>query len=362
MPSSSAAQNQAQSEAQRLFRDVDAYRNILPANYRHHGSGGMCRADGWDISNHQLDGEFDLDDLLAKDIVGSILGASTVRSVPAGGSTAGTPAASKEQQAWLASYFYGDSTGSVGSVDRLLTEGRNAVAGPGNILGNTNSVKEAINSAVQAKSAGALQAAAAKIASGAASSIKINQYMTLYNANKAGKGRPRPRLRITGLPLQVITPALGDGARMATQYGSVAARALGTSALEAQRLGKFAAGQHWSSAGAFFNGKVGTGLLTFAPSAALDIYSSYEQDLRGDSRFNWHKFGVASAKSQSGNLLGLGGGILAGAGAVAFFGFAVASTPVILISLGVGVGVQLVWGWSGKADETASYIERTFKP
>ncbi len=103
-------------------------------------------------------------------------------------------------------------------------------------------------------------------------------------------------------------------------------------------------------------------MLAIAPSAALDVYSSYEQDLRGDSRFNWRKFGVASAKSQSGNFRGWGGSILAGAGAVAFFGFAVASAPVVLISLGAGVGVQLVWGWSGKADETASYVERTFKP
>ncbi len=83
--------------------------------------------------------------------------------------------------------MYGDAAGSTGSVDRLLTEGRNAAAGPGNIMDNTNSVKQAINAAVQTKSAGALQAAAVKITSGAASSIKINQHMTLYNANKSGK-------------------------------------------------------------------------------------------------------------------------------------------------------------------------------
>ncbi len=63
----------------------------------------MCRADGWDVSNHQLNGEFDLDDLLAKDIVGSLLGAggSSVRSMPTGSSAAGAPIASQEQQAWL---------------------------------------------------------------------------------------------------------------------------------------------------------------------------------------------------------------------------------------------------------------------
>jgi hypothetical protein len=323
---------------------------MLPTNYRHHGGGGMCRADGWDISNHQLDGDFDLDDVLAKDIVGSALlaGGSSVRSAPFGSSTSPTPAASQTQDAWLAQYLYGDPAGSTGSVDRLLTEGKNAAAGPGNILGNTNALKEAVNAALQTKSAGALQTAAEKIASGTASSIKINQHMTLYNANKSGKGRPRPRLRITGLPLQVITPALGEGARMAAQYGSASARVLGTSALEAQRLGKFAAGQHWSSAGSFFNGKVGTGVLTFAPSAALDIYTSFEQDLRGDSRFNWHKFGVASAKSQSGNLLGLG------ATAIAAVFLGTATAPMILFGLGAGLMVQIIWGATGGSDWAAA--------
>jgi hypothetical protein len=177
--------------------------------------------------------------------------------------------------------------------------------------------------------------------------------MTLYNANKSGKGPPRPRLRIQGLPMQVITPALGPGARMAAQHGSTSARALALGGKETQHLGKFAASQHWSSAGSLLNGKMGTGVLTFAPSAALDAYNSFEQDLRGDSRFNWQKFGVASAKSQSGNLLGLAGGAGAGVIAVkglALAGIAFAGAPLILVVLASGVAIQLVWGWKGGSD------------
>lgn len=191
--------------------------------------------------------------------------------------------------------------------------------------------------------------------------------MTLYNANKSGKGSPRPRLRIQGLPLQVITPALAPGARMAAQYGSTSARALTLGGKDTQHLGRFAASLHWSSAGALLNGKMGTGMLTFAPSAALDVYNSLEQDLRGDSRFNWQKFGVASAKSQSGNLLGLAGGVFLSAGVgvaavaitgVALTGVALTTTPLIVIGLIGGVAIQVVWGTYGGSDWASTTAQR----
>jgi hypothetical protein len=185
--------------------------------------------------------------------------------------------------------------------------------------------------------------------------------MVLYNANKSGKGPARPRLRIQGLPLQVITPALGPGARMAAQHGSTSARALALGGKETQHLGKFAASQHWSSAGSLLNGKMGTGILTFAPSAALDVYNSFEQDLRGDSRFNWQKFGVASAKSQSGNLLGLAGGVFLSAriaAAVAITGVTLTAAPLIVISLLGGVAIQVVWGTYGGSDWASTTAQR----
>ncbi len=74
---------------------------------------------------------------------------------------------------------------------------------------------------------------------------------------------------------------------------------------------------------------------------------------------------IASAKSQSGNLLGVGGGWLAGyaagAVAVAFFGVSLTAAPLILIGLVGGVAVQLIWGASGGADWAGSVAERALK-
>jgi hypothetical protein len=350
MATLSPVQQEAQRQAQHALREVQSYQKMLPVNHRQHGGGGMCRADGWDVSIHQLDGDYDLDDVLAQQIVTSALG-STVSGITPHTSTPNSVSTAADTS-WLNAYLYGDPAGTVGSVDRLLSEGKNATGGPGNILGNANEVKKAINAAVDKRTTDALQAAARTIQSGAGSSIKINQYMTLYNGNKTGKGRPRPRLRISGLPMQVITPALGAGARMSAQYGSASARALGTSALEAQRLGKFAAGQHWSKVASSLNGGWGGGVLAFAPSAALDVYGSFERDLRGDTRFNSDKFWISSAKSQSGNALGwvVGGGIVFAMGATA---------PVILLGLGTGILVQLAWGWLGGSDWAGAAAERT---
>jgi hypothetical protein len=354
MTTLSPAQQEAQRQAQHALREVQSYQRMLPVNYRHHGGGGMCRADGWDVSIRQLDGDYDLDDVLAQQIVASALGSTVSGITPHTGaaSAANTPTDTD----WLKAYLTGDPAGTRMSVDRLLSEGKNATAGPGNILANANEVKKAINAAVDKRTSDALQAAVRAMKPGASTSIKINQYMTLYNGNKTGKGRPRPRLRISGLPMQVITPALGEGARMAAQYGSASARALGTSALEAQRLGKFAAGQHWSKAATYMNGGWGGAALTFVPSAAIDLYGSIEPDLSGELGVNWRKFGAASAKSQTGNFVGWGLGVVAGG--IAVVGFGMAGAPVILVSLGVGVFAQIIWGATGMSDLAGSEAKR----
>lgn len=131
-----------------------------------------------------------------------------------------------------------------------------------------------------------------------------------------------------------------------------------TDMLKVQRLAGLAANSHWTGQAAFLTGKMGGGVLTFAPSAALDVYHSLERDLAGDLRFNRQKFVMASAKSQSGNLLGLAGGSLVGAG-FAIAGFTAA--PVILMALLGGVLVQAVWGWSGGADWAGAAAERALK-
>jgi hypothetical protein len=352
MTTLSPAQQEAQRQAQHALRAVENYQKMLPVNYRHHGGGGMCRADGWDVAIHQLDGDYDLDDVLTQQIVASALGSTVSGITPLTGaaSAANTPTDTD----WLKAYLYGDPAGTVGSVDRLLSEGKNAIGGPGNILDNANEVKKAINAAVDKRTSDALQAAVRAMKPGASSSVKINQYMTLYNGNKTGKGRPRPRLRISGLPMQVITPALGEGARMAAQYGSASARALGTSALEAQRLGKFAAGQHWSKVASSMNGHWGGGVLAFVPSAAIDAYKNVSRDMQGSMGFDGKQFLIDSAKSQSGNAAGFITGLAVGV----FLG---TTAPLIIFGLVAGIGVQVAWGSLGYGDVAAAKAEKALK-
>lgn len=249
MAGHSAAQLEASSQAGRLFRDVERYRDILPPQYRHHGGGGMCRADGWDVSNHQLDGDFALDEVLAKSVVKSVAPLTA------------TSSATQADTSWLEQYLRDDPAAEIGSSSRFISEAKNAAAGPGNFLGNAGAFTQALNANMQGKTVGTLKAGAQKIASGAASNIKINPHMTLYNANK-GKGAPRPRIRIQGLPLQVISPALGQGARMTVQHGSASARALMAGGQDLRRLGQLAGNMHWTFTAALSMTRVATDALT----------------------------------------------------------------------------------------------------
>jgi hypothetical protein len=336
------AQDEASRLARQAQRDLMGYQNLLPTNTRSGGGAGMCRAEGWNISFQQLDGEFDLDEVLAKNVIASVQ-TSTPSAVPG---------------SWLEQYLLGDVTGDTGSGARFVSEFNNAVAGPGNILGNINALKQAGNARIEKSTADALREAARRIETGAARSIKINEYMTLYNANKTGKGRPRPRIRISGMPMQVVTPALSQGMRAAASGVGHSAAMRSTEILKAQRLGGLAASSHWTGKAAFLNGKIGGGVLTFAPSAALDVYNSIERDMSGDMRFNRQKFIIASAKSQSGNLLGMVGG----AGAILIGGFFLAGAPLILVGLAGGIAVQFIWGATGMADQAGSAAERALKP
>jgi hypothetical protein len=97
----------------------------------------------------------------------------------------------------------------------------------------------------------ARRTAAHAVESGAARTVKINQFMSVYNANTSGKGRPRPRVRITGLPMKVMAPAvLGHDARGAAYGTNVGVRA--ADELHAKKLGKLPSDAHWSSKPRFF--------------------------------------------------------------------------------------------------------------
>ncbi len=106
----------------------------------------------------------------------------------------------------------------------------------------------------------------------------------------------------------------------------------------------------------------GGGVLTFAPAALLDGYAAIETDLSGARRFNGRKFLVSQARSQSGNAVGMVGGIglaaLLGATAV---GVTLAGAPLVLVGLAGGIICQIVWNWSGANDAAAEATERALR-
>src|SRR5579863_168593 len=183
----------ARMQANNVCRPLQQYRNALPLNARPRSRDDVCRGDGWLISNELLIGDFDLDPVLAKPLVGSVL---AVTKLDPG-------------SAWLHGYLYGSPSGAPGTATRLLEESRNAAIGPGGVLGNVNTAMSAAHAVHAGQIEKAIQAGAQKILSGQSKSVRINAYITLYNGNTSGRGRPRPKIRIMNLPIEVVQPTLG---------------------------------------------------------------------------------------------------------------------------------------------------------
>lgn len=214
--------------------------------------------------------------------------------------------------------------------------------GSGNILGNANSVKSAIAAKQAAK---VLERAEKAILGSANRSIRINDYITLYNGNTSGKGRPRPKIRVRGLPVKVVSPALGTLVRQGVNGMTAAYKVQDT--MRQAKAAALAGESHWGPRMKFFNGRLGGGVLTFGPSALLDAYQSIDYDTNGKLNFRGKDFLVASAKSQSGNIAGATVGWLT-AGGLALVGFV--GAPVIVTVLFAGVATQMLWGAFGGAD------------
>lgn len=352
-PKKTFTQDRAEREARRLLHDIRDYQNILPLNQELRGGVRVCRADGWNICCDYLDGDFDLDQPMADLLISTTLNAGPSSFAPTPVSAlVRSPA---QSTTWLEQYLFGDPQGKIGTSERVWSETKNTVAGPGNVAANFFGLKDAVNAAVEKGTANAIRDAARAVQSGAAGTVKINQYMTLYNANNKG-GAPWPRLRVRGLPTQVVTPALGDGAKVGAR-GIRGGMTVADAMIKAERMGKVAAGTHWSGSLSILRSWKGGLFLSVGPSLALDIYSSYDRDLHGKSDFNWRKFTVATAKSQSGNLLGWGVGALTTIGAVAVIGV---GAPAVLIGLAVGGVVQIAWGSAGGSDWASTTADRAW--
>ncbi|UXH80165.1 hypothetical protein [Roseateles amylovorans] len=209
----------------------------------------------------------------------------------------------------------------------------------------------------QGQATSRLNTAAQQISSGAARTIRINQFMDLYNAN-AGKGAPRLRLRIRNLPVTVASAIPAADWRTNGKGNTHSTRWAKPTAGQITGAGVVGAERRWAQRMGWASGKMGTGVITFAPTAALDAWSSIEFDLdtSGQRRirsFDTKKFLVTSARNQSGNALGLAASIAAVPAAVAIgagLGITIVGAPLVLVALATGFAVQVVWNSYGGAD------------
>ena len=231
--------------------------------------------------------------------------------------------------------------------NKMLAALKDSTVGGGNVLGTFGASTEAALVAAWKRSASRHMQA---ILSGDAQSIKISPHVKIHahKIGKAGDLRKGAQLivRVTGLPTTVVRKldvpfAIRPDARSyAVRIGArdVARLEQGATAIAQARINS-------SQAVRFAKG----GVLAFAPSAAIDFYASYTStsgaaDLSKD-------FFVRSARSQSGNALALGAGMLAVA-AVGAVG-----APAILLALGTGIVVQAAWVTLGGDDAAGDLVK-----
>jgi hypothetical protein len=341
----SPAQQAAERHALAMAEIMAEHRRAMTAL---RGSrGGMCLADGLNVSIVPLDGDFDLD-------------SAVVRGLLAGPSPAAAPSAAGGRSA-LERYLYPDDPSAApGTWQRVGQEVPGATYGAGNLLGNAAGVAGGVLQGVGERSGrAAMEQGIAAILSRQAQRVPLAPGVELYNAAQ-GRQPPRVRLRVRNLPIADIRAMVPTPGGPATQWrvnGAATSSTLKVRGMTSQQLRQSAilVGQERLPASMRWAGtKVGGGVLAFAPSAALDLYQSVEVDAFGRRQVNWTQFGVASAKSQSGNALGFftGVGITYAAAAVGGAALA-ASAPVLLLALGAGILVQVAWNASGAADWTS---------
>ncbi|KVH06316.1 MULTISPECIES: hypothetical protein [Burkholderia] len=321
----------ARSQSFAVCDALRRHRRTLAENLPPHTSIRTHQRNGWLIGDDSFSGDFDLDPHLASELLHALV-------------TSGQCSASD----WVHDVADSGHTGDPGTLARLYEEGRNNLVGPGSIVGNLNTGLGAAHAAHALSLKRNIDAGAQTLLRRAAPSVKINHSVTLYDANTTGKGKPRPKLRIRNLPIQSVQPALGPHAKHNPRTQTT------TAALKAADLKQLT--PRISPLRHLYAGSlIGSGVLTFAPSLALDMAASISRDTQGALRFDSRAFMLASARSQSGNLLGFGfstatSAILLWAGASAL--------PVILFSFGVGFGIQVLWNASIGPDLAESQARR----
>lgn len=249
------------------------------------------------------------------------------------------------------------------SFDRLWASSRDSLIGGGNIAGNIAGGTEAVLRAAWKRQA---MSGFKSLTSGAATkTIHLGRHISIEprNIGKGGQLRKGARLmvKVRGLPMTVVhslpAPII---TKAGGQFGAIR-----VGATDLRRMNQSAAAladARWQSMRVLrgASSKFGGGVLALGPSAAIDFYDSAQWN-NGSLDVNWKGFAVRSAKSQSGNLVGMGVGAGAAAGAVALGVVAAVGWPVVLVGLGAGLVAQVAWGYFGADEAVAEQAERALR-
>jgi len=311
-------QKEAERQAQAMQYELMMYRqNAYPALSRPGPTREKLRY--WHIFHETLNGDFALDDPFAYELASRV-----VSSHPEAG--------------WLHEYMNGNlfhpSTGFGDNIGDVTV-------GRGNILSNTNAVRQAAETILVQRKIGS---AAAKILAKTEWKVKINKFMTLYNAENSMRKAVILRVRIEGMPINVIVSKVGQN------IGRIWRRGVSAGAEEIKDMSKLAG---LTSKMRSVNGRIGGGILTFAPTVAFDLYDSISHDVHGNLHINGRQFVNSELKNQSGNLVGFAAGELAGFAittGAALLGVTVGAPVVIVCVLIAGIGAQVIWNKSSAPD------------
>ncbi len=236
-------------------------------------------------------------------------------------------------------------------LQRWLKAFRESTTGGGNVGGNISSSAEAA-----LRRHWRLQAAKGfdDLISGSVQgkiALGKNISVTTRRIGKGGQARGGARIivRLTGQPTQVVQQLkLPYIPKSGGQFGVIKA-----SPQDLQRLKHVAVAV--ADARVQANtvlrsaGKFGGAALAFGPSAAIDFYDAYTG--KNGAAAVGKDFALRSARSQSGNIVAMGAGIVA----VAVIG--TVGAPAVVLALATGIIVQTVWGATGMDDAAEDLVK-----
>lgn len=329
--------------------------------------GGFCMADGWQVGTQVIDGEFDLDaPMIRQLLMDADQRGPSMRAAPSPLQRTPAPAGPSAMERYLNPT---PPSAPLRTLERVGQEVPGTVYGPGNLLGNVASATSgALQGLGERTGRRAMEDGVRAILAGRARLVTLAPGVELYNAAQ-GRQMPRVRLRVRGLPIATIQGMIPGSGGPVTQWranGPGTAASLKVQGMTPQQMRQthiLAGQQRLPRALQWAGGRVGGGVLTFGPTLVLDAYASIETDLQtGQRSFNGRNFALSQARNQSGNAAGMLTGMAVTGVAVMVGGAALAaSAPVLLIAFGAGMIAQVVWNASGAADMAEDLARRAME-